>query len=186
MVSQPSVVSENMKKFQESLKFAIFQCEICSESWPVVSKNKNKDFICTRCKQDKGLPKKFSVENNMIPSPFPEAIQGLTQIEEMLIARVFPVMQVYTRPRGGQRSYKGHVLNLPHNVQKVADILPREPKDIPVLIFELKGRKNNSKELQVRRQRVLDALLWLTGVNANGNPYNFLYKDITIDMNRLM
>jgi len=33
----------------------------------------------------------------MKPSPVPEALQGLTQIEEMLIARVFPVMQVYTR-----------------------------------------------------------------------------------------
>jgi len=50
-------------------------------------------------------------------------------------------MQVYTRPRGGQRSYKGHVLNLPHNVQRIADILPREPRDISILTFKFNGKK---------------------------------------------
>ena len=177
-VDQSKFTNENMKKFQQSMDFKIVKCGICSESWPVTSKNISIDsYICTRCKRDKGLPKKFSIENDMIPSPVPESLQELTQIEEMLIARVFPVMQVYTRPRGGQRSYKGHVLNLPHNVQKVADILPREPKDIPILIFKLNGKKNNSKELKVRRQKVLDALSWLTGTNTNNEPNNFLYKD---------
>ena len=28
--------------------------------------------------------------------------------------------------------------------------------------------------------------MWLTGTNTNDDPNNFLYKDITIDMNRLM
>ena len=114
--------SESMKKFQESMKFRMIQCGICCESWPIASKIKSSEYICTRCKRDKGSPKKFSSENDMIPGPVPIALQGLTEIEEMLIARVFPVMQVYTRPRGGQRSYKGHVLNLPHNVQKVVDV----------------------------------------------------------------
>jgi len=44
----------------------------------------------------------------------------------------FPVMQIYTKPRGGQLAYKGHVITLPNDVQKIADILPRHPKDIPV------------------------------------------------------
>jgi len=41
-------------------------------------------------------------------------------------------MQIYTKPRGGQLAYKGHVITLPNDVQKIADILPRHPKDIPV------------------------------------------------------
>ena len=105
-----------MKKFQESMKYQIVQCNICFEAWPVNSKLELTEYACKRCKRDKGVPKKFSIENDMKPSPVPPALQGLTQIEEMLIARIFPVMQVYTRPRGGQRSYKGHVLNLPNNV----------------------------------------------------------------------
>ena len=45
----------------------------------------------------------------MIPSPVPKELYGLTQIEEMLIARVFPVISVYTKP-GGQRAIKDTAL----------------------------------------------------------------------------
>ena len=174
-----------MKDFQKSMKFTMTQCQTCFESWPIKNISKVDDYCCTRCKRDKGTPKKFSAENNMKPSAVPEALKGLTQIEEMLIARAFPVMQVYTRPRGGQRAYKGHVLNLPHNVQKIADVLPREPKDIPIMIFKINGKNNTSKELVVRREKVLQALLWLTGKNDKGEPNNFLYSEININMERL-
>ena len=33
----------------------------------------------------------------MIPSPVTKGLQGLTQIEDMLIVRAFPVISVYTR-----------------------------------------------------------------------------------------
>ena len=75
----------------------------------------------------------------MVPSPVPNELQDLTQVEEMLISKAFPVMQVYLNPRFGTTSYKGHVVTLPHNVQHIADILPRTPKDLPVLVFTLKG-----------------------------------------------
>ena len=71
------------------------------------------------------MPKKFSKENDMIPCAVPKELQGLTQVEEMLIARAFPVIQVYTKPNGGQKAYKGHVLTLPHDVEHIANVLPR-------------------------------------------------------------
>ena len=43
----------------------------------------------------------------MIPSAVPTELQGLIQVEEMLIARAFPIMQVYTKPKGGKRPIKG-------------------------------------------------------------------------------
>ena len=46
----------------------------------------------------------------MIPSPVPPELEGLTQIEEMLIARALPIMRVYIKP-GGQRGYSGHCIN---------------------------------------------------------------------------
>ena len=61
----------------------------------------------------------------MIPSPVAKELQGLTQFEEMLIVRAFPVMHAYTKPKGGQRAYKGQVITLPPDVQQLADILPR-------------------------------------------------------------
>ena len=34
----------------------------------------------------------------MVPSPVSPELQGLTQCEEMLIAKAFPVIQVYIKP----------------------------------------------------------------------------------------
>ena len=65
----------------------------------------------------------------MIPSSVPEELKNLTQFDEMLIARAFPVIHVYTKPKGGQRAYKGHVITLPQDVQQLADVLPCCPSD---------------------------------------------------------
>lgn len=163
------------------MQLTINQCNVCSEAWPLKAKPKNyPDYTCSRCSRDKCVPKKFSSANSMIPSPVPKELQGLTQFEEMLIARVFPVMHVYTKPRGGQRAYKGHVLTLPQDVQQLADVLPRCPKELPVIIFTVKGKDNCSKDFIVRRKKVSDALTWLTDVNESGEPNNFLYKDVKI------
>jgi len=48
----------------------------------------------------------------------PCAVPKVPQVEEMLIARAFPVIQVYTKPNGRQKAYKRHVLTLPHDVEQ--------------------------------------------------------------------
>ena len=47
----------------------------------------------------------------MGPGSVPAELQGLSEVEELLIAREFPIMSIY-RKHGGQRGYNGHVLNL--------------------------------------------------------------------------
>ena len=79
----------------------------------------------------------------------------------MLIARAFPVMRVYTKPRGGQRAYKGHVITLPQDVQQLADILPRCPKDLPVIIFTINGKDNSSSDFVVRHKFITHKLKWV-------------------------
>ncbi|XP_066915540.1 uncharacterized protein [Clytia hemisphaerica] len=49
----------------------------------------------------------------------------------------------------------------------------------------MNGKNNTSKELVVRREKILQALLWLTGKNGQGEPNNFLYSEITLDMEKL-
>ena len=117
----------------------------------------------------------------MIPSPVPKQLQELTQFEEMLIARAFPVMHVYTKPRGGQKAYKGHVITLPQDVQQLADVLPRCPKDLPAIVFTVSGKHNNSKDFIVRWEKVAQALFWLTDSNASGEPNNHVYQHVKID-----
>ncbi|CAG8721900.1 10501_t:CDS:2, partial [Racocetra fulgida] len=51
------------------------------------------------------------------PGDVPEELQGLTKIEEMLIAQVFPVMVVY-RLCGGQHGYRGNVINFPQDIEE--------------------------------------------------------------------
>jgi hypothetical protein len=106
----------------------------------------------------------------MISSPIPPELQGLTQVEEMLVARALPIMRVYIKP-GGQRGYSGHCVNLPQHVDELASSLPRYPKDLSVIIVKIKGKENTFKDVNVRRQKVLDSLLWL----KQNNPH---YKNV--------
>lgn len=114
---------------------------MCHEAWPLKTKPKNTvSYTCSRCLRDKNIPKKFSTENSMIPSPVPKELQGLTQFEEMLIARAFPVIHVYTKPRGGQRAYKGMLLPC-HRMYNSSQIFcPGALKIYLSLFFPLMGR----------------------------------------------
>jgi hypothetical protein len=109
----------------------------------------------------------------MDPGTVPEQLRGLTHVEEMLISRVCPIMRVY-RKHGGQRGYKGHVLNLPQNIQSFLNRLPSRVADLPVLIARRHGAEDTHRDFTVRRHKVLEAVLWL----KTNNPF---FKDIEID-----
>ena len=115
----------------------------------------------------------FSAHNDMDPGSVPSCLEGMTQIEEMLIARACPIMTVY-RKHGGQRGYQGHVLNLPQNIQQFLKKLPAPIASLPILIIKRVGAENTTAEFRVRRQKVLSALLWLKHNNS-------FYHDIDID-----
>ena len=149
------------------------QCTTCKEAWPTRQNLTSETYTCHRCKRDKKSPKKFSAENDMDPGIVPEQLRGLTQVEEMLISRVCPIMRVY-RKHGGQRGYKGHVLNLPQDVQSFLNRLPSQVADLPVMVVRRHGADDTHKDFTVRRHRVLEALLWL----KTNNPF---FKDIEID-----
>ena len=154
-------------------------CIVCHELWPtrVCLKDCESTYQCTRCKRDKGEPKQYSVENDMYPGSVPLCLQGLTQVEEMLIARACPIMCIY-RKHGGQRGYKGHVVNLPQTIQGFLDTLPSYVNDLTILIVRRQGAANSHADLKVRRGRVLTAIQWL-------KQNNIYYRDITINYNAL-
>ncbi|CAB3998542.1 Hypothetical predicted protein [Paramuricea clavata] len=149
------------------------RCTICKEAWPICQNLASEVFICYRCKRDKKLPKKFSAKNDMDPGTVPEQLRGLTQVEEMLISRVCPIMRVY-RKHGGQRGYKGHVLNLPQDIQSFLNRLPSRVADLPVLIVRRHGAEDAHQDFTVRRHKVLEDVLWL----KTNNPF---FKNIKID-----
>jgi len=129
---------------------------------------------CRRCYSDKGIPKKFSTENNMNPGDLPVELQGLTEIEEMLIAQIFPVISVYCL-RGGQYAYKGNVINFPQDVHEFTTRLPRHPSSLDVLVVRRQSASRSTfRDFNVRRNKIAQTLSWL----KLNNRY---YSDIVID-----
>ena len=106
-------------------------------------------------KRDKKAQGKLSKENKMDPSKVPDALKDLKQVEEVLISQVFPVMQIHTETNGGQQAYKDDVITLPNNVKKLADILSRHPKDIPVMIV----LSSMTKIINLRKRKVVGKVL---------------------------
>ena len=104
-------------------------------------------------------------------------MQGLTQVEEMLISAVLPIMTLYRLPQG-QYGYSGHVINLPQDVASFANSLPRPPSDLHVVVVRKEGLAQSHRNFRVRRSRVLSALTWL---QAN----NVYYRNIAINHNSL-
>ena len=171
-IHEQTQAKHNIDMFHNSNIYTVYQCSLCQEAWPInFTPRLHNQYQCSRCTNDKELPKKFSKENCMIPSSVPPQLEGLTQVEEMLVARALPIMRVYIKP-GGQRGYSGHCINLSQNVAELAHSLPRYPKDLSVIVVKMKGKDNNFKDVTVRRQNVADALQWL----INNNPH---YKDIS-------
>ena len=85
-------------------------------------------------------------------------LQGLTQVEEMLISAVKPIMSIYQLPHG-QYGYSGHVINLPQDISFFANCLPRLPSDIDVIVVREKGANQSNRDLRVRRSVVHQALI---------------------------
>ena len=112
----------------------------------------------------------------MDPGPVPLCLEGLTQVEQILIARGCPVTCVY-RKKGGQHGYKNHVLNFPQDIQGFLDSLPSYVSDLPFLVVRRMGQDNSHRDFKfkVRRTRVYDALVWLRDNNR-------FYQDIHINM----
>ena len=119
-----------------------------------VKAKKKCKHICERCKCDKSNPKKFSRENKMIPSKVPPERDGLNEIEQMLIARILPIMRVYIKP-GGQKGYSGHCISMTRQVREVAKRLPHFPKDLAITVVRMKGKNESFKDVTVRRECLL-------------------------------
>ena len=122
----------------------------------------NGEWICHTCLSTlrESKPPKLSVANGMKwPNKPPEL--NLHQLEERLIARFIPFMQIRELPRDGQYSLKGNVINVPVDIQPTINCLPRPMGENFTVAIQLKKKlsykKVNSKENE-RPLRVLTAL----------------------------
>ena len=101
----------------------------------------------------------------------PCVLQYLTQVEEMLIARESPILQVM-HSIGGQYKYRGHTISFPQEIKDVAKTFPRHINNLDLMVVvRKKGRQGSSYDFTVRKQKVMDALLY----KIQNDPY---YQDV--------
>jgi len=116
--SPVSVLSKSekvlLRKFRDKVdKLQHSLCLVCNKSFPSITLIKGE--CCHHYYNEKNFIKKFSSSNDMNPGEMPKELQGLIELEEMLIARVFLVMSVY-RLREGQHGYHENVINFSQDV----------------------------------------------------------------------
>ena len=104
-------------------------------------------------------------------------MQGLSEVEQMLISPVIPLMSIYRLPHG-QYGYSGHVINLPQDVPSFVMQLPRLPSNLDIVIVRKEG-SHSHHDFCVRRSKVLTALQWLI-------TNNIYFSDITINYENLL
>ena len=124
-VLEYSWVQAKLTSFHAMANTFFSHCSSCNGSFPSMKLTCSCSAACNHFSRDKQEPKLYSAANNMEPDPVPPALQGLTQVEEMLISPVMPILSVYRLPHG-QFGYSGHVINLPQDVAKSLPCMPSQ------------------------------------------------------------
>ena len=108
---------------------------------------------------------------------FARPLAELTDLEEMVISLVHPLVQVYTIPSTGELAYVGHVCNFRQHVSEFLETLPVRPKDMPFVLVRPRRKvaDTNPKPRQPFRidvHKLRCAFDWL-------KEHNPLYKACT-------
>lgn len=166
-------------------------CDICKERWfdidveVVQTLGQPEAHHCKTCRRsiENRLPNMFSVENDADPGPQPQVLKDLTYLEQQLIAKVHPVMSIYSLQRtapnlDAQLGYRGNVVNFAQDVFGFATRLPIPLRRAAQFVYVRRQQGTNYKDFLVRPARIFAALYWLRDNNIH-------YRDIEIDENAL-
>ena len=86
----------------------------------------------------------------MDPGDQPEVLKVLTQEEEMLIARVNPILHV-THAHGGQYKYSRHIICFSQDVAMVAKTLPHHVEYLGIIVVRRHNTKGKYYDCYVNR-----------------------------------
>ena len=105
----------------------------------------------------------------------PRPLSRLTDFEEMLVARIHPLIQVFTLFPSGQTAYVGHVVNFRQHSIRWVQNLPLHPDDIPIILVRRKtreaaGTRARRSPFAARKEVLRDAVLWLLADHPQWQP----------------
>ena len=174
---QFDLAMDSIRSFElEQMSYNLQTCSICNECRIDIKLNKNS--FCNRCAAEKDKIHMFSDKNLMNPGVLPDELKNLSIIEQQLISRISPCMNIHMLKHGGIAS-SGHCVTFPQDVNEPAKIFPCLPSEIDLIKVRKKGKNDSSKEFIVSRCRVETALKWL-------KLHNPAYVDIIISQERLL
>jgi hypothetical protein len=163
-------VTEEEKKMLDEVRKKLMEiklevCSLCHEEWFDL---KVVDGVCSKCKDTTKNSTKYQPSNNMYPGPGPSPDDGLpvlTQMEEMLIAPVHALVQLW-QVRGGQFKYTGHTCNFPRDNAVFHAKVPLLPNECDIIIMRRRGVNDVTNEeifedFRVRRNAVEKWLRYL-------------------------
>ena len=87
-------------------------------------------------------------------------MKGLSQLEEMFIALINPVMTIYT-VRRGQRKGSKYICNFAQNVERIATVLPQQVQNVPLVVRCTSNDQTKHYDFIIHRHKVTEALEWL-------------------------
>ena len=127
---------------------------------------KEDEYICTTC--DRKLRKNEmpcqAVANGLEIPNVPRELQGLRRLECRCIGLRIPFMSIRALPKGGQGKIRGPCINVPASLEPIADVLPRIPENIDLVLLKFKRMityKSNYLCDYIRPEKVMNALRWL-------------------------
>jgi len=92
----------------------------------------------------------YGASNDMDPMDVPPELQGLTYVEEQLIAPVHAMISVFKLKGHHQYGYRGNIINFPQNVKSFAKKLPHTIEDLSSLICIRTTNEAKPVEFHVR------------------------------------
>ncbi|CAG7824821.1 unnamed protein product [Allacma fusca] len=122
--------------------------------------------VCHRC-QRLNLKGKVSPQadcNSMRLKPTPPQLEELSDAETALISQVKPFVKIFHLAKGrGQFAIRGSVIHFPFCVEEVIEQLPMDSSKSGIIVVnEHREGIQVVKNLEVRPQKIREALDWLT------------------------
>ncbi|RFU33151.1 hypothetical protein B7463_g3183, partial [Scytalidium lignicola] len=202
----PAMTSESMPQNEQTFQAAVSEddwllvqdfhaelekdipetCNTCQERWFHMNIQNGR---CAKCRikdtsKLEGEPNLMSMENHLDPGEFPAHLPILTQVEEMLIAKVHIHMEV-CQVRGQQFKYTEHIINFLRDTRKVYNKLPMLPSDLDIIILQPSNTTENTnlsrqfiRNFHVRQEPVR---IWLEYLKQ----HHVGYQDIEVDTQTL-
>ena len=135
-------------------------CTNCNRSF----QNLNvKQDGCSEC-NSANKRNKFTIENNMDVGIVPDELKDLWHIEQMLIARIHPVVSIY-RISGAQYGSTGYVINFRQNIEEYIKELPLPLNKLTSTLVFNKKTVAGIAQFRVRAHKILQALLKLKEID---------------------